>query len=434
MLNKLHKYSRSVSIVGIGATPFMDTFENPEYQGLTDSELFATAALAAMEDAGIEPRDVDFFYQGSANPRMFNACVTPNMQYAEWLGMRGKASVHHSEACCSGYVGLEEAVEAVASGAYDIVLTGGVEMALGIPDGKKPAHFRKPCTTDVIIPDLDNIYERNYSRYLGGPAGIIYDDWMNYYQMQNHLTDEQIDEMLNVTAYNGRRAAVLNPLALMRESYDDIAKDVGFENPMDYLKSQFNPKMTQYLRVSGNAPSADGAACLIICPTEMAYKFKQKPIEVLGIGAAALDSSVPHLEMKATKAAAEQVYEMTGVKPEELDLYMCNDFFITSQMLSAEIVGYLPEGEGWKYATEGRTAFDGDKPINTNGGRCSYGHAMGASGIADLYEAVLQMRGHAGERQVKKLPKTSFIRGFGGSQNVRTIILRTAEGGGNNEN
>ena len=88
-------------------------------------------------------------------------------------------------------------------------------------------------------------------------------------------------------------------------------------------------------------------------------------------------------------------------------------------------MGYLPKGEGWKYALEGRLAYDGDKPINTNGGRASYGHAFGASGMADIHEAVLQMRGEAGARQVKKLPKHTMLRGFGGAQNVRAIILES---------
>ena len=98
-----------------------------------------------------------------------------------------------------------------------------------------------------------------------------------------------------------------------------------------------------------------------------------------------------------------------------------------SQLLAAEEVGYLPRGEGWKYVLEGRTAFDGDKPINSSGGRTSYGHAFGASGMADVYEAVIQMRGEAGAHQVKKQPKTVFLRGFGGGQNVRAIIMRTVD-------
>ena len=115
------------------------------------------------------------------------------------------------------------------------------------------------------------------------------------------------------------------------------------------------------------------------------------------------------------------------MKPEDLDQLLINDFILSSQLLAAEEVGYLPKGDGWKYVMEGRTAFDGDKPINTNGGRTSYGHAFGASGMADVYEAVLQMRGQAGEHQVKKLPKTTMLRGFGGGQNVRISILRTVD-------
>lgn len=423
---KLGKNARSVSIVGVGCTPFKDFETHPETQGIGEGEAFGYAALEAIADAGLEPRDVDFFYHGSANPYLVGDCITPNMQVADWIGMRAKGSVHHSEACCTGYVALEQAVLAVASGAYDIVLSGGVEMATGLPDGKKPACFRRPMTTEDIWPDLDSIIDRSYTRALGG-GNIGQDDWIDMYRVENGLTDRQIDDVLNMMSYQGRRAAHLNPLALERTPFEEIAKARGYDDPMEYLRSPFNPKTTQYLRVTGNAPSADGAACCIVCPTEMASQFKQKPIEVLGIGASCLESMVPHLEKKATAEAARQVYETTGVKPEDLDLLLINDFILSSQLLAAEEVGYLPKGEGWKYVMEGRTAFDGDKPINTNGGRTSYGHAFGASGMADVYEAVLQMRGQAGEHQVKKLPKTTMLRGFGGGQNVRISILRTVE-------
>lgn len=423
---KLGKLSRSVSIIGIGATPFMNINDDPDLLGLTEGDCFGYAALAAMEDAGLEPRDVDYFYHGSANPKMFNNAVTPNMQVAEWFGMRGRGSVHHSEACCTGYVALEQAVLAVASGAYDIVLSGGVEMATGLPDGKKPACFRRPMTTEDIWPDLDSIIDRSYTRALGG-GNIGQDDWIDMYRVENGLTARQIDDILNMMSYQCRRAASLNPMALEQTPFEEIAKARGYDDPFEYLRSPFNPKTTQYLRVTGNAPSADGAACCIVCPTEMARQFKQKPIEVLGIGASCLESMVPHLEKKATAEAARQAYETTGVKPEDLDLLLINDFILSSQLLAAEEVGYLPKGEGWKYVMDGRTAFDGDRPINTNGGRTSYGHAFGASGMADVYEAVLQMRGQAGDHQVKKLPKTTMLRGFGGGQNVRISILRTVE-------
>lgn len=420
---KLGKNLRSVSIVGVGATPFMNVVEDPRYKGLTNGELFGYAALDAMADAGVEPRDVQFFFHGSANPHVLNGCITPNLQVADWFGMRGKGSLSHSEGCCTGYIALEEAVFAVASGAYDIVLSGCSEMGTGMPDGNTPDHMRVPLTTEVLFPDLDSIFDRAYGRYLGGGPGMNHDDWINYYAKENNFSADFIDDILNHQAYHFRRAAALTPRALKRKTYDEMAKEAGFDDVWEYMKSPYNPKMTQYLRVSSDSCVADGAACCIVVPTEMAKQFNAKPIEVLGIGASVLDAIVPHLEKKATAEAARQVYELTGLTPDDIDLLYVNDFIGSSAFLAAEEVGYLPKGEGWKYVMDGSIAYDGCKPMNTNGGRTSYGHAFGASGMADIYEAVIQMRGEAGERQVKKTPKHTFLRGFGGAQNVRAIIL-----------
>ena len=153
---------------------------------------------------------------------------------------------------------------------------------------------------------------------------------------------------------------------------------------------------------------------------------KKKPILVLGVGNSALEASNPFLEVYGTQEAARQVYNVTGVKPDEIDLMYVNDFIISSQLISAEIAGYIPEGQAWKYVMDGRTNIDGDKPINPNGGRTAFGHAHAASGLADVYDAVKQMRGEA-VNPIKKLPKTTFLRGFGGGQNLCNIILRTKD-------
>ena len=423
---KLGKNMRSVSIVGVGATPFFNAVENPVYKGITAGELFGHAALDAMKDAGIEPRDVQYFFHGSANPYVMFRAITPNLQVADWFGMRGKGSISHSEGCCTGYIALEEAVFAVASGAYDIVLTGGADMGTGIPDGATPAHLRVPLTSDILFPDLDSIFDQAYGRYLGGGPGMNHDDWINYYTRENNLSPDLIDDVLSHQAYHFRRAAELCPRAIRRTPFEQLAKEAGYDDVWEYMKSPHNPKMTQYLRTASDSCVADGAACCIVVPTEMAHKFTDKPVEVLGTGASVLDAIVPHLEKKATAEAARQVYELTGMTPDDIDLLYVNDFIGSSAFLAAEEVGYLPKGEGWKYVLDGRIAYDGDKPINTNGGRTSYGHAFGASGMADIFEAVTQMRGEAGERQVKKLPKNVFLRGFGGAQNVRCTILRSA--------
>ena len=433
----LGKYQRSVSIIGVGCTPFMYTVDNPETNGLTEGELFGYAALKAMEDAGVNPQDVDFYFHGQASPLNGSNYLTPNIQIGNWFGMKGKGSIHHSEACCTGYLAIEQAVNAVASGKYNCVLTGCVEFGDIIPapatsvEAPKHPYKREKMTMDKFLATTSWLYDRAYARSLMAPMELIYDDAAEDYVRTRGITAQEMDDTLNWMAINNRRNAAKNPLALERTEFADIAKEKGFDNVMDYMRSPYNPKMGDFLRMEGVERKCDGAAAAIVCATEMipeiAKNLKHRPIEVLGVGSAACESTTPHFELRATEEAVRQVYEMTGVQPEELDLFFANDFIITSHLCAAEIAGYLPYGEGWKYICEGRTAYDGDKPINTNGGRTSFGHAHAASGMADVYEACMQMRGECGERQVKKLPKTTMLRGYGGAQNVAAVLLRTIE-------
>ena len=427
---KLNPYRRSVSIIGVGCTPFMYTVDNPETDGLTEGELFGYAALKAMEDAGVSPRDVDFYFHGEASPLNGSNYLTPNIQVANWFGMKGKASIHHSEACCTGYYAIEEAVNAVASGKYNCVLSGCVEFgdALAVPNHP---YKREKMTMEKFLQTTAWLYERGYTRSFMAGQELIYDDAAEWYKRTRGLTDEQMDDTLNWMCITNRKNASVNPLAIERKTYEELAKEFGFDNVMDYMRSPYNPKMGDFLRAGGLEIKCDGAAAVIVCATDMVDKYmgnkNHKAIEVLGVGCAASEASNPHFEVNATEEAVRQVYEVTGVKPEEIDVFYSNDFIITSHLISAEIAGYLPYGEGWKYICEGRTAYDGDKPINTNGGRTSFGHAHAASGLADLYEAVHQMRGEAGEGQMKKIPKTAMLRGYGGAQNICTYIIRTAD-------
>ncbi len=427
MSTKLGKLSRSVSIIGVGCTPFRETMMSPETQGITEGELFGWAALEAMADAGVESKDIGMYFHGQASPAQFSDYVTPNMQVADWFGMRGKPSVHHSQACCSGYIALDLAVNAVASGKHNMVLSGAVEITGSVPAPGKPAHMRNPISFQEIMAALPMIYDRAYTRSLEAGLTSALDDVASNYCRQYGLTHEQMDDVLNALAVSHRRSSAINPLALHQKEYKDSAKEAGFEDVMAYMKSPFNPMISECLRASGFEARCDGAAAVIVCPTEMAKNFKQQPIEVLGIGAAALEGSQIHLEKRATEEAIRQVYELTGVQPAEIDLLMANDFVITSGLLAGELSGYLPPGEGWQYILDGRTAFDGDKPINSNGGRTAFGHAFAASGLADCFEAVRQMRGQCDAHQIKKLPETVMLRGFGGGQNVTAGILRTVQ-------
>lgn len=426
---KLNGYSRSVSIIGVGCTPFMYTVDNDKTNGLTEGEMFGYVALKAMEDAGITPKDVDYYFHGEANPLNNSDYLTPNVQVANWFGMKGKGSMHHSEACNTGYLALEIAVNAVASGKYDCVLSGCVEFG----DAVATNHpwKRHKMTMEEFNKGLGWLYDRAYNRSFVAGTQMIFDSAAERYKRETGLTDKEMDDTLIHMSLNNRKNASKNPLAIVQKSYEEEAKELGYDDVVEYMRSAYNPKVGDLLRVSGIELKCDGAAAVIVCATDKVEELTKgkckKPIEVLGIGSAAVEATNPHFEWQATELALEQVYQVTGVKPEEIDLFFANDFIITSHLFSAELAGYLPKGEGWKYVCEGRTAYDGDKPINTNGGRTSFGHAHAASGLADLYEAVLQMRGEAGERQVKKLPKTTMLRGYGGGQNVSATIIRTID-------
>ncbi|MBR3364824.1 MAG: hypothetical protein IKG53_08150, partial [Solobacterium sp.] len=398
--------------------------------GLTEGELFGYAALKAMEDAGVEPKDVQYYYHGEASPMGGSGYMSPNTQVANWFGMRGKGSIHHSEACCTGYTALELAANAVASGKYDCVLSGCVEFGDAIPQSMYlPQFYRKKFPMEEFFRSTMYLTDNCYSRQM--LAGkISTDDSAVVYQRKYGLSEEEIDATLLAMTKANRKNAVLNPLAVNRKPLEQEAKERGFDDVDAYLRSPMNPKIGGLMRPTGFELKCDGAAAVIVASTEWAEKrnLPHTPIEILGIGSSVLENNTPHLEWRGTIEAIRQVYQMTGVKPEEIDLLYSNDFLIPSQLVAAEASGYLPEGEGWKYFVEGRTAYDGDKPINTNGGRTAFGHAHAASGLADVYEAVNQMRGLCGERQVKKLPETVMLRGFGGGQNLAAVILRrTAE-------
>ncbi len=427
VLVKLGKQARSVSIVGVGCTPFKNFEDHPQTKGMSEGDAFGYAALEAIQDAGLEPRDIQYFYHGAANPFMIGDSLTPNMQVADWFGVRGIGSVHHSEACCTGYVALQEAVQAVASGTYDVVLSGAVDLAASLPVVDAPGRFRRDFPLSEMLPSIPKVYDRAYGRPFDSAFGISFDNWINKYRWEYDLTAEQIDDALNGVSKSLRRDAVLNPLAFSTKTFEELAKENDLPDADAYLKGFGNPKVTQYLRVTGFEIKCDGAAALVVMPTEMAVArgLDHKVIDVLGTGAAAFEGATPDNEYNGTKVGTEQVYELTGVSPDELDLLFVNDFFLAGDIVAAEEVGYIPRGEAWQYAIDGRMGFDGDKPINTHGGRCNYGHAHGASGVADVVEAVKQMRGEAGATQMPKVPQTTFLRGFGGGQNIRCQILRT---------
>ena len=420
---KLKPFARSVSIVGVGVTPFRKTKDDPELNGITEGELFGYAAVEAMRDAGITGKDVDFFIHGQAGPGSSNF-ATPNVHVANWLGMKGKGSVHHSEACATGYAAVELAAALVASGVYDIVLSGCVEMGHSIAYPTKVLTQRRLGTEAMFHETLCSTMTRDYNLFTKGILPFHFEGWLQAYKEENGLTDEDIDRVLTRMAINARKMASVNPLSLNQKDYEERAHELGMESAEEFLHSRFNPQLGTWLRASNFEERCDGSGAVVVMPTEMAYQYTDHPIEILGVGHSVVEYANPQNERTGTLNAYRQIRELTGLTGADMDLFMTNDFFLAQQLLSAEACEYLPSGQGWKYMLDDRCTFEGDRPVQTNGGRCNYGHVAAASGMHDFYEVAMQMRGEADAHQIKKPVRHAMVRGFGGGQNLLCMILR----------
>ncbi|MTV82758.1 thiolase family protein [Secundilactobacillus folii] len=421
---KVGNYARDVSIIGVGNSPWMLTHKHPEWNGITEQELFALSAISAMDDAGITGKDIDAL----AYSQLFtetSQVINPNVFVEDWLGMRGKASWHTESACTSPAIAFDTAVMAVASGKYDVVLAGGVDIAQSRPKPNMPACFREPQTADELHKIAATQWtDTAYTRYSTDEGVGMMEDYIPYYMNKYGVTSDQIDDALNGLAISDSRSAALCPDAIMDESYVQLAKKAGYDDVHEYMKSPHNPKIANYVRVSGTTKYADGSAAVIVCASNIAQKIsKNTPIKVLGTGNSFLDHIHPFNLNSMTKEATSQLYERTGLSGKDIDLLLSPNFMITEALPVVEQVGYIPEGQAWEYFKDGRTAFDGDKPFNPGGGTQCFGHCYGAGGLLMISMAVKQMRGEAGAIQVKKTPQTSLIRAQGGAQGTIMIAL-----------
>jgi acetyl-CoA acetyltransferase len=150
-------------------------------------------------------------------------------------------------------------------------------------------------------------------------------------------------------------------------------------------------------------PISDGASCMLLVGEEIAKNFTDDPIYVAGMGQGSgrgLHACDDLTYFEATRYAAQEAYDMSGLKPENVQFAEVHDCFSIAELLHVEDLGFFKPGEGYKAIADGLTRLDGAKPINTSGGLKCKGHPVGATGISQLYEVWTQLRGKAGKRQI----------------------------------
>jgi len=415
------KLGRGVAMVGAGMTKF-GIFRDKD-----SKSLFAEAfqEMLSTVDKGLDPNDIDALYLGNFTNDFFVRQGHWGPIISDLLGLTPRPATRTEGACASSGLAFREGVFAIASGFYDVVLVGGVE------------NMSKRSTEEVTegLAMAASPYEIKAGFTFPGVFGAIATAYFaKYGATREHL--------MNVTIKSHNNAR-LNPKAQFNVSIRDImnqriekAKMRGGSVPTwrdekEFLRDpKVNPVVAWPMHLYDCCPISDGAACVLLVAEEIARDFTDDPLYVVGIGQGsgkALHAKEDLTYFEATRYAAQEAYELSGLRAEDIQIAEVHDSFSIAEIIHIEDLGFFKPGEGYKAVEEGLTRLDGPKPVNTSGGLKCKGHPVGATGVAQLVEIWKQLRREAGERQVPirdlRIGAAQSLGGAGGTCTL-TILER----------
>lgn len=382
---------RNVYVVGGGITRFGELWD----QSLRD--LFVEAGLSAIRDAEVD--HIDSLYVGCMSSGLFVGQEHLGNLLVDYLGCAPVPGVRIESACGSSGMAFRTAFLEVASGVSDIVLAGGVEK---MSDGVD--------VTSVLSTAADTEYEVHYGVTFPALSAMMARAYLHRYG----ATREQLASV----AVKNHEHGLLNPLAHLRSriTVEQVLRSGPIADP---------------LRLLDCSPVSDGSACLILASEEVARRQARrtgKPmVRVAGVGAAtdtmALHARSDITRLEAVVKAARHAYDMAGRSPGDIQVAELHDAFTIMEVLATEALGLAEQGHGAAAAQAGETSLGGRIPVNPSGGLKSKGHPVGATGIAQLHEILLQLRGDAGARQVAsaRIGLAQNIGGAGGSATVSIL-------------
>ena len=392
---KKRQLGREVSIVGAGMSQF------GAFKGKTSRDLFVEAFQDMTEhlDQGVDVEDIECGYIGNYSSDLFEGQGHTAPIMADWLGMTPAPVTRIENACASSGSAMREGIMAIASGLYDIVLVGGVEKMTDLPT---------EGVTDVLASAADGLYEVPAGLTFPGIYGALAKAHMDRFETNlSHLLKVGIKNhnngALNPKAqFNTTIRGMMERRIARSEQRGEPVPD--WKDEMDFLNDpSANPWIAWPLRLYDCAPITDGAACVLLVASEIADSFTDKPVQVVGTGQATgrpLHDAEELTSLSAAKYAAAQAYRMAGIGPQDIQVAEVHDCFTIAEIIATEDLGFFAPGEGPHAVDQGRTALNGDRPINTSGGLKAKGHPVGASGVAQIIEVFHQLRGEAGDRQL----------------------------------
>jgi acetyl-CoA C-acetyltransferase len=383
---------RSVSIIGVGCTKFGERWE------VSLRDMVGEAGVMAIEDAEITGEEIDALFVGNMSAGRFVEQEHIGALIADCAGLSRLhiPSTRVEAACASGGLALRQAVLAVASGYHDIVIAAGVEKMTDVSSGS---------AADALAAAAD----REWECFFGATFPALYAMMAKLHMRRFGTTHEQMAEV----AVKNHHHACMNPIA---QYHTEITVE-------DVDRS---PVVADPLHVLDCSPISDGAAAVVLAPTEIARRFADTPIRIVG-SAQASDTLALHdrrdlTTLDATVHAARKAYAQARIEPGQVDMAEVHDCFTIAEILAIEDLGFVEKGEGGKAAEEGLTALGGRLPVNTSGGLKACGHPVGATGIKQAYEIALQLRGEAGRRQVEEA-EIGLAHNVGGSGGTALVHI-----------
>jgi len=299
-------------------------------------------------------------------------------------------------ACASSGAALRFAIFAIMSGIYDVVAVGGVE---------KMTHRTTSDITEYLAMASDFPMEQWHGITFPAIFGLMATAHMHKYG----TTEEQ----MAMVAVKNHHHGCLNPKAQMQTEI--TVQQVMESKPIAWPLKLFDCSLI-----------SDGASCLVITRPDVARRFTDTPVDIVGSGQASDTMGLYERDditfMKVARLAAKQAYEMANNKSSDMDVAEVHDCFTIAEIVAYEDLGFCSPGEGGKIIEEGETRLGGRIPVNTSGGLKAKGHPVGATGAAQACEIYLQLTGQAEGRQVKDA-SIGLTHNIGGSGSTGVVHI-----------
>lgn len=366
-----------VAIVGIGMHPF------GRNEGISGMDMGANAVRTALADAGVQWEDIQFAFGGSAAAGAADTMVSK-------LGLTGLQFINVMNGCATGGSALFSAYNSIKSGMFDLGIAIGFDK-----------HERGAFRVNTKASGLSDWYGASGYALTTQFFGMK----INRYMHEHGITEDSLARVSEKAFRNGSK----NEMAWRRRplSMEEIKQSPMLSYPL-----------TQYMFCS---PGAGGVA-LILSRADQAHKYTDTPVYLKSAVVrsrrfGSFEVMAPHVALEHNAGpsvdASAAAFEMAGLGPEDVDVAQLQDTEAGAEIMHMAENGFCEHGEQEHMLAMGETEIDGRLPVNTDGGCLANGEPIGASGLRQVYENVLQLRGDAGERQVPNDPKVAYTHVYG---------------------